>query len=113
MTAPIAALLQPMKDRIAAATELGEWEVRGKDIVIYAPNGFGAYRAVAWVDHAEYTPVIAHAPTDQAKLIAAIEAVEELCADAAEQPATELMPVRALAGLVRAALTEALGGDTA
>lgn len=71
----IPALLQPLKDQLAAATELGEWEVRGKDVVIYAPNGFGAYRVVAWVDHAEYTPVIAAAPTDQAKLIAAIEAV--------------------------------------
>ncbi|MBT2537231.1 hypothetical protein [Arthrobacter sp. ISL-69] len=67
--------LDDMRERLAAATELGEWEVRGKDVVIYDPNGFGAHRVVARVDHAEYTAPIANAPTDMGKLLAAVEGV--------------------------------------
>jgi len=72
------ALLAPIRERLAAATKLGEWEVRGKDVVIYDPNGYGAHRIVAWVDHAEYTEPIANAPTDLTRLLAAIEAVTGL-----------------------------------
>jgi hypothetical protein len=56
------------------------------------------------------------APTDQAKLIAAIEAVENIAAEldakviiAAENPAAKSH----VANRIRAALTQALGGDTA
>ncbi|YCK81372.1 hypothetical protein M1D89_20230 [Arthrobacter sp. D3-18] len=72
------ALLAPIKARLAAATELGAWEVRGKDVVIYDKHGYGAHRIVAWVDHPEYTEPIANAPTDLARLLAAIEAVAGL-----------------------------------
>jgi len=69
------ALLAPIRERLAAATKLGEWEVRGKDVVIYDPNGYGAHRIVAWVDHAEYTEPIANAPTDLTRLLATVEEV--------------------------------------
>jgi len=80
MSTPTAALLQPLKDRLAAATP-GPWEWDDK------------VRRSLW-RQGESTPVlgcsallhpgksdaalIAHAPTDQAKLIAAIEKVAEL-----------------------------------
>lgn len=70
--------LAPIRVRRTAATELGEWEVRGKDVVIYAPSGFGTYRVVAWVDHAEYSAPIAHAPADIARLIKAVDAMTAL-----------------------------------
>lgn len=82
MTAPVAALLQPMKDRLTAATPGCPWcqDRHPSHLTCESPN----------------------APTDQAKLIAAIEAVVSLAVDDAPAGHHYL-----------AALTQALGGDGA
>jgi len=131
----IPALLQPLKDRLAAAHEWdvcdGEQTVRSETgEIIYDRSG---YDRSEWVG--EYRPIaelIAAAPTDQAKLIAAVEAVvglphEDYCCtkgcpgfglatcgkvhkygdecDGSECSCFMSGPLRAL--------TQALGGDTA
>ncbi|WP_024817076.1 hypothetical protein [Arthrobacter sp. 31Y] len=92
----IASLLQPLKDRLAAATP-GPWEFEGTEIVNepdYASKNPEPFTQVMECDVAcgsycyggtanltispENRSLIQHAPTDQAKLIAAIEAVAEL-----------------------------------
>jgi hypothetical protein len=111
-----------MKDRLTAATP-GPWNVDRNypftsDLVgIFAPN---AEKYVLQVENQDDVDdptsvsdaaFIAHSPTDQAKLIAAIEAV------VTEIAHTDLESYDALQGdladRVLAALTQALGGDTA
>jgi len=141
MTATVQSLLQPLKDRLAAATP-GPWEWDDK------------VRRGLW-RQGESTPVlgcsallhpgksdslfIAHAPTDQAKLIAAIESAEQSfigraesyreTADRLNQQVIDRDPDRdpetaaryshyasaaeSALQVFRIAITQALGGDTA
>ncbi|WOH20105.1 hypothetical protein IRJ34_07215 [Paenarthrobacter sp. GOM3] len=110
----VLALLRPMKDRLAPVLDQGMHPWRriintagtshgvvdgGGSVVIFGTPGF----AVA--------DLAANAPTDQAKLIAAIEAVVGEIAD------TDLETGEALQGdlsdRILASLTQVLGGDTA
>lgn len=100
VTASIAALLQPMKDRLTAATP-GPWFA----VRFYVGAGSDQTDPHTEIAKASFKPdaeFIAAAPTDQAKLIAAIEAVVSLAVDDAPAGHHYL-----------AALTQALGGDTA
>ena len=117
MTASIPSLLQPLKDRLAAATP-GPWETREDNLydevdVVHDQEqvsfvaSCGDKHGPRVLADAEF---IAHAPTDQAKLIAAVEAVETLAAYWEETPA---LRKGTAAKDLRAALTQALGGDTA
>jgi len=162
MTASIAALLQPLKDKLAAATP-GPWflnDCEGEvivlpeaDLTMVARDDAG--KVVSWGLPTNYRPerrileveldswdegedehddqirlnaaFIAAAPTDQAKLIAAIEAIDSLTAELSEKVRAEASPgdedyefelgrsagMRSAAYKIRAALTQALGGDTA
>lgn len=72
----LSSLLAPIREREAAATPLGEWETtRANDVVIYDPNGFGAYRIVAHADSKEDAAFIAAARLDIPRLLSAIDAV--------------------------------------
>jgi hypothetical protein len=103
------AVLDGIKGRMAEVTNLGEWETtRSNDVVIYAPNGFGAYKLIAHADAKTDATFIAAAPTDVARLTAAIDAVLKECEDMESQPQTELAPVRFCGGLIRAAIENAL-----
>ena len=109
----IPALLQPLKDRLAAATQ-GPWfQGRESDRYentreVYSEREVSATSSdVATAIHKpEDAALIANTPTDQAKLIAAIEAVLAV-ADRWEED----FPHKAWQ--IRAALTKALVGDTA
>lgn len=95
----IPALLQPLKDRLAAATP-GPWFA----IRYYVGAGSDQTDPHTEVAKASFKPdaeLIAAAPTDQAKLIAAIEAVVSLAVD--DTCGQSYLD----------ALTQALGGDTA
>lgn len=119
MTATVPALLQPLKDRLAAATE-GPWEpmrvgMLGTRVVridgewdgIIPPEFIKPVTpALRRFDDALF---IANAPTDQAKLIAAVEAVDGLCTYWAKLGDGD----KYYAAKIRAALTQALGGDGA
>jgi len=131
MTATITSLLQPLKDRLAAATP-GPWyaekmRAHSDDVLAESEDGPIVIAEHAGCD-AEF---IAAAPTDQAKLIAAVEAAEALAAawlargeslksfakaspedvqDSLNDQGDDLLWH---ANLVRSALTQALGGDTA
>lgn len=140
-------LLQPMKDRLAAATP-GPWFREYGDVITTDPDprdveeGYDDPRSLRVVRAAPHlakrepqaikdATFIASAPTDQAKLIAAIEGVEALAGawqargehllefsktapeDVAEALFTDAGSMLHNATLVRAALTQALGGDTA
>jgi len=146
MTATIPSLLQPLKDRLAAATP-GPWEARVDDLtddvdVVHDQEQVsfvatcGEKRFPRALDDAEF---IAHAPTDQAKLIAAIESAEQSfigraesyreTADRLNQQVIDRDPDRdpeaaaryshyasaaeSALQVFRIAITQALGGDTA
>jgi hypothetical protein len=101
----IPSLLQPLKDRLAAATP-GPWtDALGK-----------TFKAVGSIADAR---LIVNAPTDQAKLIAAVEAVEKARRDLFEMSTDpKLEPLaravyRDSSRAIFTALTQALGGDTA
>jgi hypothetical protein len=60
----------------AGATNLGEWETtRNNDVVIYAPNGFGAYRLIAHADTKADAEFIVAARNQLPHLLAALDAV--------------------------------------
>jgi hypothetical protein len=137
MTASIPSLLQPLKDRLAAATP-GPWKaepylsgvVEDGRVRVTSPSNSGIYNTAEDVLPND-AALIASAPTDQAKLIAAIEAVESLAAawqargehlrkfaETVPEDVREALDEQGAdtlwhANLVRAALTQALGGDTA
>jgi len=119
----VIALLQPLKDRLAAATP-GPWEARVDDLtddvdVVHDQEQVsfvatcGEKRFPRALEDAEF---IAHAPTDQAKLIAAIEAVLGVCTefDEVAEASSAIAGTKSFqSNRIRAALTQALGGDTA
>jgi len=132
MTANVQALLQPLKDRLAAATE-GPWEpMRAGMLGTRVVRVDGEWEGIIPPEFIKFvTPAmrsydnavfIAAAPTDQAKLIAAIEGVLELhqsehknligpyCTECVSpiDGGAELYPCNTVR-----ALTQALGGDTA
>jgi hypothetical protein len=133
MSPSIPALLQPLKDRLAAATP-GPWDWNHSNPrrVLEGRGGVPVLSCAALLYperlNAEF---IASAPTDQAKLIAAIEAAAALAdawqgrgehllefsktapEDVAEALFTDAGSMLHTASLVRAALTQALGGNTA
>lgn len=101
-------LLAPIRERVEAATSLGEWETtRANDVVIYAPNGFGAYHLVAHADSKEDAAFIAAARTDIPRLLAALDAVEDL----AKYLDTLAEGDQHYANLFRAAMVAALEGS--
>ena len=124
MTASIPALLQPLKDRLAAATP-GPWFREYGDVITTDPDprdveeGYDDPRSLRVVRAAPHlakrepqaikdATFIAAAPTDQAKLIAAIEAVESLASRTVNAPIE--YSAGYLAQDILAALTQALGG---
>lgn len=119
MTATIPSLLQPLKDRLAAATP-GPWAHYG-DLghEVYQPGAPDVNEpdlVAADIPRLADAALIAHAPTDQAKLIAAIEAVAELHHE--DLFRGHLSNGCKVCGhdwpcATYAALTQALGGDTA
>jgi hypothetical protein len=78
--------LDAITARLASATNLGLWETtRANDVVIYDPNGFGAYRRIAHAEVRDDAKFIANARADVAYLLdlarkqaAALERVERL-----------------------------------
>ena len=135
----VAELLQPMKDRLAAATP-GPWEVvdfhegfRRMDplhgVVNVDPRKpvmLADKQLTVQIEDGELADAefIASAPTDQAKLIAAIEAVESLAEkwrykgefgwgawQEGQGPDPEGHVLDEVSSELRAALTQALGGD--
>lgn len=69
-------VLEDMKARDRKATSIGQWETtRSNDVVIYDPNGFGAYRRIAHADCAQNAEFIAHARTDLPAVVAALDAI--------------------------------------
>jgi len=126
MTASIPALLQPLKDRLAAATP-GPWEWIGPNLERCSP-GYGDVLEVE-VECGSYCyggsprmnisagnkALLENAPTDQAKLIAAIEAVLAVSEtpDIITRHPKGDKTFYVEAHRIRAALTQALGGDTA
>jgi hypothetical protein len=116
MTAPIAALLRPLKDRLAAATP-GPWAHYG-DLghEVYQPGATDMNEpglVAADIPRLADAALISNAPTDQAKLIAAVEAVEVM-----HRQDTHYGPYYCICGdkwpcSTVAALTQALGGGTA
>lgn len=109
MTASVAALLQPIKDRLNAATP-GPWECDGFagegviDLSIFKGSNQGP-TVVEGIKRHEDAVFFMNAPTDQAKLIAAVEAVEALAEYWESTPALRNGPA---AKDLRAALTSAL-----
>lgn len=112
MSNPIAALLQPIKDRLNAATP-GPWHLDREEpgdvasVVAYAHNDgvtIGTYVADT-VEQDGDAELIVNAPTDQARLIAAVEAVEALAEYWESTPALRNGPA---AKDLRAALVSAL-----
>jgi hypothetical protein len=60
----VTAELDRIRSLHAGITKLGEWETtRANDVVIYDPNGFGAYRIIAHADDASDAAFIAAAPS--------------------------------------------------
>ena len=75
------AYLDRVRSLLAGITKLGEWETtRANDVVIYDPNGFGAYRIIAHASDASDAAFIAEAPTAVTRLLAQIDAVEKIAA---------------------------------
>lgn len=69
-------VLDGIKARLAEVTNLGQWETtRVNDVVIYAPSGFGAYKLITHSVAKADAEFIAAAPSDVARLAAAVEAV--------------------------------------
>jgi len=116
--------LGEIEARLAAITKLGEWEMtRANDVVIYDPNGFGAYRKVAHADANWDAEFIAHSPGDIAYLLAELRdrdgklaRVEDLigwldAASADDEPmyAKGKVSARATADRLRAAVAAAKG----
>ena len=71
--------LPAIRAQHAAITKLGKWETRGNDVVIYDPNGYGAYCLIATTDTPEDAAFIAAAPSTVARLLGIVEAVLDLC----------------------------------
>jgi hypothetical protein len=140
MTVTVPSLLQPMKDRLAAATE-GPWKTVRHDLSLYVEAESGELNPIN-LGYVGNRPerngdFIAAAPTDQAKLIAAIEQVAgpvdalmaqlvarearwkaawesgELTHDEAVSATQEDRWAYGELAAIRFALTRALGGDTA
>lgn len=127
MTASIPALLQPLKGRLAAATP-GPWEERVDDLTddayVVHDQEQVSFVASCGDKHDPRTladaEFIAHAPTDQAKLIAAVEAVDSILAQGLKtisaNPDVDDYErgfddsTRGLTHKLRAALIQALGG---
>ena len=111
MTAPsIPALLEPIQERLNAATP-GPWQIEYLDegiAEIATPDGGHVAIADGRQADAEF---IAASPTDTARLLAAVKAVDEFIQDAAEQSPRELIPVPAVAGLLRNVVEAALRGE--
>ena len=120
-------LLQPIKDRLEAASD-GPWEWIGANLEVCSP-GYGDVMEVE-VECMSYCyggsprvnisagnkALLENAPTDQARLIAAIEAVIGQC-----DQMDEVVALRSgipetkswRANCIRSAITQALGGDGA
>jgi hypothetical protein len=135
----VADLLQPMKDRLTAATP-GPWAHYG-DLghEVYPIHGEEPEMVAGSVPHVADATFIAAAPTDQANLIAAIEGAEQSfigraesyreTADRLNQQVIDRDPDRdpeaaaryshyasaaeSALQVFRIAITQALGGDTA
>jgi hypothetical protein len=123
MTATVPALLQPLKDRLAAATP-GPWKTVRHDLSLYVESESGELNPInlGYVGNRPERDgdFIAASPTDQAKLISAIEAVVGWCEalDVIEacdpsSPGVPNVSAARVASKLRFALTQALGGDTA
>lgn len=123
MTATIPALLQPLKDRLAGFENLCPEYLRQSirhvqrncDIECNVHEDDAAWDACKQPDRYDGDRM-AHALSKSAKLIAAIEAVEKEVAWWMHQFTTsnsQDVAMRAAAYKIRAALTQALGGDTA
>jgi hypothetical protein len=68
--------LEELRRLETAATNLGEWETtRNNDVVIYAPNGFGAYRLIAHADTKADAEFIVAARNHLPRILAALDAV--------------------------------------
>jgi hypothetical protein len=79
--------LEELRRLETAATNLGEWETtRNNDVVIYAPNGFGAYRLIAHADTKADAEFIVAARNQLPSILAALDAVLAL-----HQPVDALM----------------------
>ena len=70
--------LSAIRAQLAGITKLGEWETRGNAVVIYDPNGYGAYCLIATTDTKEDAAFIAAAPSTVAGLLGIVERVEAL-----------------------------------
>ena len=109
MTASVAALLQPIKDRLNAAN-LGPLDIslsanRKWDLLLENP-GTADERLIAKCVDDDEAALFMNAPTDQAKLIAALEAVESLASRTVNAPVE--YSAGYLAKDILAALTSAL-----
>ena len=81
MGRPVTAVdLSAIRAQLAGITKLGEWETRGNAVVIYDPNGYGAYCPIATTDTKEDAAFIAAAPSTVARLLAVVERVEKIAA---------------------------------
>lgn len=104
--------LDEIRGRLDAATP-GPWEWDGTPRRRYLEGrGEGILSCAALLYPSERNAeFIAHAPADVAFLLdlvskqqAALDAVRELADDASSQPNSEIVPVKAMGGLIRAAL---------
>ena len=86
-----------------SARELAESMNRSKPVQIARP----VFREVG-----DWTPEgTEDAPTDTARLLAAVKAVDEFIQDAAERSPRELIPVQTVAGLLRNVVEAELRGE--
>jgi hypothetical protein len=122
MTATVPSLLQPLKDRLTAATP-GPWDRHDAQIRHTQIDGWvdPEGRKAAQEQTERDIRFVMNAPTDQAKLIAAIEAVAALhepgpgylTTDVACQACSNSIGYVLYPCNTVHALTQALGGDTA
>lgn len=98
--------------RLAAATKLGEWETRDNAVVIYDPNGYGAYCLISTTDTKGDAEFIANAPADVAYLLTQLRARDAKLArvEALVKYLDTLAPGdKHYASLIRAAVAAATG----
>ena len=123
----IPALLEPIQNRLNAATP-GPWEMRqcapcterGR-LEVNIWDKAGNFLITNWCDDDPYEPAdavfIANAPTDQARLLAAVQAVTALHYEDEQGKCTECTPAPFSAHSVKhpcptvAAVVAALGGE--
>lgn len=124
MTETIKTLIEPIQERLNAAT-LGPWTLqecspcteRGRlDVIVWADNG--NIPVTGWHDSDPYEAgdavLIANAPTDQARLLAAVQAVMGVCEEydavaeaSSAVPGTKSFQSNRIRAAIESALTEA------